>query len=371
MSSSGGAQHHQPDGLNLSHFAPTEEDSLFNPTTADQGYRHDYRFQNTSSDQQQLENLRQSASPQFHTSTLPLHSTATEGWRETNRLHQGFGDFALFPTASDPNFLDYDNKESVPTGSINPADLSLMNPSHPHAGLSSQHNTPPLHIHSNQQQTSQPGSATLLSSSSTNPSGGLDQWEGVYAHNLQSSWNHRRAPSEYSEISSASAAPSPFLRNHEFPEHPSPLLQGTQIPQQGSMQDFLNAGASPGESFGLDQFTLSEREISPAASPRISPAPGGRSGTNSPYMLPQNNQFLGYVPPMGQTQNMNNFQPPVPRTNNGLGLDRGGPSDDGQFPQINVIFAPLQRQPTFPGKPGTTHDDSALSPPPKSKLLTL
>lgn len=351
MSSSGGAQHHQPDGLNLSHFASTEDDSLFNPTAADQGYRPDYRFQTNSSEQ--LENLRQSASPQFHTSTLPHHSTSTETWGDSN-LNRGFSDFALYPTATDPNLFDYESKGSVPSGSINPADL--MNPPPPHPRLSSQHNTPPLHIHSSQQSTSQPVSASL---SSANPSGGFE-WDSVnFAHHQ----SYRKAPSEYSDISSAAA--SPFLQNQEFSEHPSPLLQGTHI-QQGSMQEFLNAGASPGESFGLDQFSLNERDISPHVSPRISPASGLHSGANSPYMLPQNNQYLAYVPPMGQTQDMNNFQLP-PQRSNGLGLDRGGPGDDDIFPQINVIFAPPQRQPTFPGKPGHTHDDSALSPPAKSK----
>lgn len=343
--SSGGAQHQQPDGLNHPRFASTEDDSPYNPTAAEQDYRVDYQFESTSSEQQQLETLRQSASPQFHTSTLPLHST-TETWRDS---HQSYNDFALFPTANDPSPYDYDSKDPVPTGSINPADL--MNPSPPHHNIA-------LQIHPNQQQpTSQPGS---ISSPPADPQG-IYEWDTVYAHQQ----SYRRAPSEYSDVSSHTQ--SPFLRNQEFTEHASPLLQGTHI-QQGSMQDFLNAGASPGESFGLDQFTLNEREISPHVSPRISPAPL-HSGANSPYM-PQGNLYRGYVPPMSQTQDMNNFHPPPPRrTGNGLGLNRA-PGEDGVFPQINVIFAPPQRQPTFPGKPGHTHDDSALSPPPKSRLFS-
>lgn len=350
--SSGGAQHHQPDGLNLPRFASAEEDSLYNPPTADQGYRVDYRFQNNPTEQQQLERLRQSASPQFHTSTLPLHPTTTDAWRESSPLHhQRFNDFPLFPSTTDPNLFDYDSKDPVSSGSINPADL--MNTSPPH----------PLQIHPSQQQqqpsSSQPGSTSLLSSPSTDPQAGFE-WDSVFAHPQ----SYRRAPSEYSDVS----AHSPFPQNQEFTEHASPLLQSAHI-HQGSMQDFLNAGASPGESFGLDQFTLNERDITPDVSPRISPA-RLHSGANSPYMSPQNNHYLGYVPPMGQIQDMNNFQPPPPRrSGDGPGLNRGGPADDGIFPQINVIFAPIQRQPTFPGKPGHTHDDSALSPPPKSTLL--
>lgn len=338
--SSGAQQHQQPDGLNHPRFASTEDDSLYNPTAAEQAYRVDYRFENNSTEQQQqqLESLRQSASPQFHTSTLPHHPTAAEPWRDN---HQSFNDFALFPTPTDPNLYDYDSKDSVPSGSINPADL--MNPSPPHSG---QH----LQIH---QSTSQPGSATLISSPPTDSQG--YEWDSVFAHQQ----SYRRAPSEYSDVSSSH---SPLPQNLEFTERASPLPHI----QQGSMQDFLNAGASPGESFGLDQFSLNERDSSPHVSPRISPAPL-HSGLNSPYMLPQSSHYLGYVPPMGQTQDMNNFQPPR-RLGNSLGLNRGGPADDGIFPQINVIFAPLQRQPTFPGKPGHTHDDSALSPPPKSEL---
>lgn len=335
MSSGGAQQHHQPDGLNHTRFASTEDDSLYNTPAADQGY---YRFQNNPTEQQQLESLRQSASPQFHTSTLPPHPTTTSSttaWRESSPLHQSFNDFPLF---------DYDSKDSVPSGSINPADLM---------------NTSPPHSLRQQQSSSQPGSTSLLSSPSPGPQASLE-WDSVFSHPQ----SYRRAPSEYSDVS----AHSPFPQNQEFAEHASPLLQSAHI-QQGSMQDFLNAGASPGESFGLDQFTLNESDITPDVSPRISPAPL-HSGANSPYMLPQNNTYLGYVPPMGPTQNMNNFQPPLPRRSaDGLGLNRGGPADDGVFPQINVIFAPLQRQPTFPGKPGHTHDDSALSPPPKSALF--
>ncbi|KAI5840779.1 hypothetical protein DFP73DRAFT_482154 [Morchella snyderi] len=341
MSSSRGAQHHQPNGLNLSHYASPDEE-LFNPNQGEQGYRPspDFRYQSPDQQQQQqLENLRQSASPQFHTSTLPLN----ENWRDPNTV-QGFGDFALFPAQDNNLYGDYDNKESV-SGSINPAEL--MNSQHPH----SQHNTPPLLLN---QQTSQPDSAGILSAST-----GYNQWESVYAHNEETSWSHRKAASEYSDISSA--ANSPCMRNHGFSEHPSPLLQGTQIPQ-GSMQEFLNSGASPGDAFGLEQFTLSDRDISPNASPRISPA--HHSSTNSPYMLPQNNQLLGFVPPMGLSQDMNNFQQQGSPRLNGLGLDRT--TEDGSAPQINVIFAPPQRQPTFPNKPGATHDDTALRPPPKN-----
>ncbi|RPB05316.1 hypothetical protein L873DRAFT_1664029 [Choiromyces venosus 120613-1] len=360
MSSTNRGQNGQADGLSLQHFAAstsTDDDSLYDPTAADQGYTDFQRYPGYELNQQQLEDIRRSTSPHLQASTLPPP-------QHQDSSRQGYSDFPLYSSATDPALFDYDSKEGLTGGSINPADL--MNPTH--SAHSSQHTTPPLNIHPTQQQTSQPGSATFLSSGSTNPSG--FEWESVYAHQ-DNSWNNpRKAPSEYSDISSAAA--SPYLQNSEFPEHPSPLLQGNNLPQQGSMQDFLNSTQDfnpGGDSFGLDQFSLNERDISPHVSPRISPAPGQlNSGTNSPYMLPQEDQYLSFVPPMSQDQGMGIMQPPHPSAGQsaGLGVDRGGNGEEGPFPQINVIFAPPQRQPTFPGKPGFTHDDSALSPPPKS-----
>lgn len=276
------------------------------------------------------------------------HSLYTYAYEENNSNSnpQHYSDFPLYPP-SDQSLYEFDNKDTVSGGSINPADLSLMNSTH--SPQPSQHNTPQL-----QQQSPQPASATFLPSGSNNPP--VFEWDSVYAHQ-GASWRNK-APSEYSDISSTA---SPYIPNSEFPEHPSPLLAGhNQLPQQGSMQEFLNAG--------LDQFTLNERDISPHVSPRISPASGRPlgSGANSPYILPQDNSYLGYVPPMTQGLMQPPSHPPA-----GLGLARGGSPDDGTFPQINVIFAPPQRQPTFPGKPGFTHDDSALSPPPKSKSCTV
>lgn len=359
MSSTNHGQNGQADGLNLQHFAAsTDEDSLYGPTAADQGYASFQRYPRYELNQQPLEDIRRSTSPHLQASTAspPQHHS-----------RQDYSDFSLHSTSTDPTLFDYESKEGLTGGSINPADL--MNPAY--SAHSSQQNTPPLHIHPNQQQSSQPDSATFLSSGSTNPSSGFE-WDSVYARRENAWESHRKAPSEYSDISSA--APSPFLQNSEFPEHPSPLLQGNNLPQQGSMQEFLNSNQDfnpGGDSFGLDQFSLNERDASPHVSPRISPAPGQlNSGANSPYMLPQENQFLTYVPPMSQDQGMGLMQPSHPPTGHGAGpgVDRSSPGEEGPFPQINVIFAPPQRQPTFPGKPGFAHDDGALSPPPKSEL---
>jgi len=358
MSSTNYGQNGQADGLNLQHFAAsTDEDSLYGPTPADQGYAGFQRYPGYELSQQPLEDIRRSASPHLQPSTAPPPQ---------HHGPQEYSDFPLHSSSTDPALFDYESKEGLAGGGINPADL--MNPAY--SAHSSQQNTPPLHIRSDQQQSSQPDSATFLSSRPTNPSS--FEWEAVYARGEDTWDSHRKAPSEYSDISSA--AGSPFLRNSEFPEHPSPLLQGSNLPQQGPMQEFLNSTQDfnhSGDSFGLDHFSLNERDPSPHVSPRISPAPGqSNSGTNSPFMLPQENQYLSYVPPMSQDQGMGIMQPSHPPAGHGAGpgVDRSSPGDEGPFPQINVIFAPPQRQPTFPGKPGFAHDDGALSPPPKSEL---
>jgi len=357
MSSTNYGQNGQADGLNLQHFATsTDEDSLYGPTPADHGYAGFQRYPAYELNQQPLEDIRRSASPHLQTSTVPPPQ---------HHSRQDYSNFSLQSSSTDPTLFEYEGKEGLTDGGINPADLmSSAYPAH-----SSQQNTPPLHIQSDPQQPSQPDSATFLPSGSTNPSG--FEWETVYARRENTWGTHRKAPSEYSEISSA--AGSPFLRNSEFSGHPSPLLQGNNLPQQGSMQEFLNSTQDfpSGDSFGLDHFSLNERDPSPHVSPRISPAPGQlNSGTNSPRMLPQENQYLTYVPPMSQGQGIGLMQPSHPSTGHGAGpgVDRSSPGEEGQFPQINVIFAPPQRQPTFPGKPGFAHDDGALSPPPKSEL---
>jgi hypothetical protein len=271
--------------------------------------------------------------------------------------------FSDFPISSPP--LEnaemqqgvYDVYNNTSSGSINPAELTLSLSSPPQGNCALQINpqsSPGMH---------QSGSDHYLSASSTQPSAsGTFEWDSVLAQ--ATSWgSHRRTPSEYSEISSAaisSAAQSPYLQNREYTEQPpSPTLQGQHYPDGSSMQELLNGS---GDDLGLNAFTISEQNLSP----RISPSPGVQSGANSPYLLPQDPHLLSYTQPIG----IQMHPPPVdhgsgPAT--GLGLNStGGEGLEDSFPQINISFAPPQRQPTFPGKPGMMADDSALGPPPRS-----
>lgn len=327
----------EPDSLNPPAFSSSAENArLFNPQFSSFGQS------GFNSQPQQPPTLASQRGDQLDTNS----------WADQQPRNQGVADYPLYTSAEEQAAIfDFDQ-------SINPADLSLMSSPHdPGSGHSSHQSTPSLHIPIQQQQHQDSG--PLLSSASSNPSAAFE-WEPVYSS--QQTWSHhRRAPSEYSEISSAAA--SPFMPNQEFSEQASPLLQ------PGSMQELLRS-ATPGESFGLDTFSLNDRELSPTLSPH--------SERNSPYLNPQSSQssqFLGgFVPSMGNLGPPQFMHPPPPAGHGaptGLGVKTEESIDDGSSaPMINVIFAPPQRQPTFPhsGKADLCLDDQALSPPPKSRF---
>ena len=261
---------------------------------------------------------------------------------------QQFNDYPLYPQPEEQNLqglFDLSNPPASGGGSINPAALMGGSPTD-----SSHHQTPSLQIpeHQTSPGRGQSGSAGYLSAASTQPSAtGAFEWDSIIAQTP--AWtNHRRAPSEYSDT--PSAAPSPFLGQREYSEQPSPLLHGQSYPEQPSMQELLDAG----ESFGLSTFSLSEHEPSPS--------PAAHSAENSPYMLPQD-QMMGFVPPVSAPMSMG------PPRLLGTEDDHREALGDDSFPKINISFAPPQRQPTFPGKPGLVADDGALGPPPRSTSL--
>jgi transcription factor CRZ1 len=181
---------------------------------------------------------------------------------------------------------------------------------------------------------------------------------------------HRRSPSEYSDVSVSSAAPSPNLVQHDafdsIEQHHSPLIP----PQDPSGYQ---------EVLGISNFTLSDpqrgasprRGLSPAHTPAISP----RLGPQQAPMIPQQNAFMlnmgmsnnAYVPSSGPDayagQSQEAFgQPP-----------RNGSAEMGQAqqmvpPEINVEFAPASRQNSFePPKP-LSFDQDALTPPERGKF---
>jgi hypothetical protein len=262
--------------------------------------------------------------------------------------HQ-FGDYPLY---SAPDDFAYGNNIATSGASINPAALSLMDSSS--GNPPGHHRAPSLQLDPNQHDS--PGhQPAYLSATSTQPSTSGYEWESIFAHS--ESWGHRRAPSEYSEISSATQ--SPYIVNEEFGGAPSPLL-GAQFQGQDSMQELLNSGGG-GEAFGLEAFTISD-EGDP--SPCLSPSGGFHSRANSPYLVPQDSQNPGLTPLMSGVRGIDMQSMGPPPAGHGASQPQGLGIEDS-FPRIDISFAPPQRQPTFPGKPGMLPDHEALSPPPK------
>lgn len=176
---------------------------------------------------------------------------------------------------------------------------------------------------------------------------------------------HQPAASDRSDISSATT--SPLFRNQDFAGHSSPLIR--------SAGDFI-----PNEqSFGLDLSTISLSESahhSPVHSPRVQPMSGQASGPNSPYLLAEDLQYRFSGPQHNmimQTPHAPLPQETIQELRNRQAAAHAANAEQMQYqgPKIHVEFAPPQRQPTFPGKPGFGVDQTALSPPAKCKFFFL
>jgi hypothetical protein len=281
------------------------------------------------------------------------------------------GDFSLFSTPSgqgeqfDQQFFMNEISPQSGNPSVNPAELNMSSPPN-HTP------TPPSLL---QPDSRSPGSAHQ------SPSFNQGQFQGSPAHSRNASlgpesaafpqgnhvdWTmmppqfqgHRRTPSEYSDVSVSSAAPSPNLGHHDAFEplehHHSPM----QNPHDAMYQEVL----------GIGSFSLSDphgasprRGLSPAHSPAISPRLG-------PQQLPNLNQpsFMLGMNGFGQPQNIYGQTQEFPQIrHNGGSIDMG---DSQQMvpPQINVEFAPTSRNNNFdPPKP--SFDQDALTPPDRGK----
>ncbi|KAJ5477169.1 C2H2 finger domain transcription factor crzA [Penicillium diatomitis] len=173
-------------------------------------------------------------------------------------------------------------------------------------------------------------------------------WPSVMTNNT-AFHGHRRAPSEVSEVSSATH--SPYLSQNEFDNIDSNVSPSLAPQSDPALYD---------NALAIEQFTLSEQHqqgFSPAHSPYI-----------SPRLMPQ--QGIDMIPSIQYTPTGNQF-PPAPTEMYGYPSDdlmaaRSG-GDIGQAsqmapPSINVEFAPPSRTPSFgPSKPMADFD--SLSPP--------
>lgn len=279
------------------------------------------------------------------------------------------GDFALFSTPNnqneqfDPQLFINDIAPQSGNPSVNPAELNMSSPpnhtSTPPGFLqpdsrspSSTHQSPSFNQGAFQSSPGHSRHASLGPESAAFPQGQNHvEWSHMMPPQFQ---GHRRTPSEYSDVSVSSAAPSPNLGHHDSFEpldhHHSPM----QNPNDTMYQEIAGIGSFSLSDPQIQHGASPGRGISPAHSPAISPRLG-------PQQLPNINQQNQFI--LG----MNNGFGPPPNI-------YGAPNQEFQLPpgdmglqqmntpMINVEFAPTSRTNSFePPKP--SFDQDALTPP--------
>ncbi|KIX05065.1 uncharacterized protein Z518_05937 [Rhinocladiella mackenziei CBS 650.93] len=275
-----------------------------------------------------------------------------------------FGGPNLDPSFSDNNFMyqgenmpnEFTQTYSLnntydmnPQNNINPAELSKV---------SSPQDHPSPNLYPPENHSSQPGSPASTNGQFYTPQhsrhASLDP-SSAYGENYSgiNFQQHRRAPSDHSEISSA--AHSPFLAHAELHE-PGDLNHSPFLPAQ---PDTSNA-------FGMESFSLGEQAS--YRSPRLMPhMEGNQSG------LGLNQQDLTLSQPMGipvpdvYASQPPNYPPVVPSNHmrNTSVVSEIGQADQFEPPTINIEPAPVSRQQSFgPQGEGT---EGALSPPSSSR----
>ncbi|RDW67823.1 putative transcriptional regulator CRZ1 [Coleophoma cylindrospora] len=280
------------------------------------------------------------------------------------------GDFSLFSATTGQDQLEtsyFMNEFSPRAGnqSIDPTEIDMASPP-------TKTPTPPHLLQADQSPNFNPSQyqpspgrhsrqVSLGPESAAYPQGGQKLEWGMMPPQFQ---GHRRTPSEYSDVSTHSAAPSPNLGHHDtfdsIEQHHSPMLN----PQDAGLYQQV---------LGIGDFSLSDPQIqhgsspgrgfSPAHSPAISPRLG-------PQQIPnfnQQNQFmLNTNVSFGQSQNMYGSQEQFPSLQHGNGSLDMGQAQQMAPPEINVEFAPASRQNSFePPKPSL--DQDALTPPERGR----
>lgn len=258
---------------------------------------------------------------------------------------------------------------------INPADImsnmsspQTMNPTPPSLMPPDAHSSGPASPITNQGQQWSPHHsrhASLDPSAAFTNGHQSAEWSGMLTGSQFQ--NHRRAPSEHSDVSS-SVAPSPFMAQQDtfetFDQNPSPMLNAQQ-------DDQLYQGG-----LGIESFTLSEPQQqrhsprhSPFVSPRMSPQSGmGLAQEHNFIPLSQaNNNFNGAPGSELYTNNQPETFPPFQPE------ERLGSNDMCQAaqmvpPEINVEYAPTTRQQSFEPPRYEQPDMDALSPPDRGDL---
>ena len=194
---------------------------------------------------------------------------------------------------------------------------------------------------------------------------GQQEWNGMMAGAQFTS--HRRAPSEYSDVSSN--APSPFVNQSEVFEqidhNHSPLMN----PQQADPQLYPDG-------LGLDAVKLSDHQQrtsprhSPFVSPRMTPQVGlGPVDDVSFIGLPQKQEnFGGPLPETYGAPLLERFPSVQPEQR--LGSNDFGRADQFDVPQINVETAPNPQLQNMDNRRNPT-DIDALSPPERGMFVAM
>lgn len=219
---------------------------------------------------------------------------------------------------------------SMSQSNVNPADLSKVSTPQDHQSpnlLSPDHSSP----------GPQPGSPASTNGqfytpqhsrhTSLDPASAYGEFTGA---NFQ---QHRRAPSDHSDVSSANH--SPYLAQAELNE-----------PLDPSHSPFLAAQQDTNNTFGMDQFSIGEV---PYRSPRLMPTMEGL-GVQQEMMMP---------PPEVYTTQPDHIR--------GQSLDMGQ-ADQFAPPTINIEPAPVSRQQSF--GPQGENLEGALSPPTSQSKCT-
>lgn len=330
--------------------------------------QQDQSFPNNTQNQEFNQQFKQENNQQSFNQEQPTSFTDLMG---STTLSPNFGttDFPLF-TTNDQNDPQYFKNEFYPqsgNASVNPAELDMSSPppnnaSSPPALLqpdnrtpSSTHNSPNFNQGQFQPSPAHSRHASLGPESAAYPQGHNNIDWSMMAPSFQ---GHRRTPSEYSDISNSSAAPSPNLGHHDSFDPIDPLN-----PHHSPMHNPQNDGMFQ-EVMGLGNFTLSDshspnRGLSPAHSPAISPRLGPQTLPN----VNQQNQFmLGVNNGFGPQQNIYGSQESnYPQIHNDGSLDMD--QSHANAPIITLDLAPPSRTNSFePPKPGS-FDNDALTPP--------
>ncbi|OAL37190.1 hypothetical protein AYO20_03366 [Fonsecaea nubica] len=226
---------------------------------------------------------------------------------------------------------------------VNPAELSKLSPPQ-------DHQSPNLHPPENH--SSQPGSPASTNGQYYTPqhsrNASLDPSSAYSGLSFQ---QHRRAPSEHSDISSANH--SPYLSHSELHNTGGDINHSPYLPAQ---PDTSNA-------FGMESFSLGDQ--APYRSPRLMPnMEGNQQGLGLDGSGLRLGQPLGIPVPDVYTTQPPQYQPPVVPSNhirNTSVVSDIGQADQFQPPTINIEPAPVSRQQSFGPQGEAT--EGALSPP--------